>query len=66
MATIDQGRIWEEAASQPNNILVRRFSSDWSRNDNGKRALPDPTSYLPADPGRGGRPRPGQRSFAPT
>ena len=49
MATIDQGRIWEEAASQPNDILVRRFSSDW-RND--KASPPDPASYLPDDPGR--------------
>ncbi len=49
MATIDQGRIWEEAAAQPNDVLVRRFSSDWR---NVKASRPDPASYLPDDPGR--------------
>ena len=49
MATNDQCQIWEEAASQPNNILVRRFSSDWRRD---KASPPDPASYLPDDPGR--------------
>ncbi len=49
MATIDQGRIWEEAASQPNNILVGRFSSDWRKD---KASPPDPASYLPDDPVR--------------
>src|ERR1700678_1769081 len=49
MARNDQGRIWEEAASQPNNILVRRFSSDWRKD---KASPPDPASYLPDDPGR--------------
>ena len=49
MATNHQCQIWEEAASQPNNILVRRFSSDWRKD---KASPPDPASYLPDDPGR--------------
>ena len=47
MATIDQGRIWEEAASQGNSILVRRYSSDWRKD---RASVPDPASYLPEDP----------------
>jgi eukaryotic-like serine/threonine-protein kinase len=47
MAAIDQSRIWEEAAAQPNNILVRRFSADWRKD---KVSPPDLASYLPDDP----------------
>ena len=61
MAQFDQNRTWEEAASPPNNTLVRRFSSDWRK---GKASPPDPASYLPDDPAQ--RPAALLALFAPT
>ena len=49
MPLFEKSQIWEEAASPYNDTLVRRFSSDW-RKDNA--TPPDPSGYLPDDPVR--------------